>query len=81
MESSLDQRVSVEVRAPAEWIVTLPASSRSLHIYRLGPADWLVSEVGRASEGRGADLKQALVRLGAGVAPDWWDLVAEALGV
>jgi hypothetical protein len=49
-------------------------------VYRLAPADWLVSEVGRGSEGRGADLKQALAELSAGFPPpDWWDVVAGAL--
>jgi hypothetical protein len=77
---SLDQRVVVDVRGPSEWIVGVPAGGRSLHVYRLAPADWLVSEVGRGSEGRGADLKQALAALSAGASyPEWWEAVAGAL--
>jgi len=76
----LDRHLTVEVRAPGEWIVGLPAGGRSLHVYRLAPADWLVSEVGCRDEGRGTDLKQALAALSAGLAyPDWWDLVGSAL--
>ncbi len=77
---ALDPQVVVDGRAPGEWIVGLPSGGRSLHVYRLAPADWLVSEVGRPSEGRGTDLRQALAALSAGLAsPDWWDLVAGAL--
>ncbi len=75
---SLDQRVVVEPRGPGEWIVAGPADGRSLHIFRLAPGDWLVSEVGRGNEGRGSGLREALVALAAEVcAPDWWELVAE----
>ena len=77
---SLDQRILVEARGPGEWIVSLPAGGRSLHVYRLASADWLVSEVGRGNEGRGTDLRHALAALSAGVlSPDWWDSVAGAL--
>jgi sarcosine oxidase gamma subunit len=77
---SPDQRVVVDVRGPGEWIVHSPAGGRSLHVYRLAPADWLVSEVGRGSEGRGTDLRQALATLSAGVPPpEWWDVAAETL--
>jgi hypothetical protein len=70
---SPDQRVAVDVRGPGEWIVRPPAGGRSLHVYRLAPADWLVSEVGLGSEGRGTDLRQALAALSAGVPPpEWW---------
>ena len=71
----------VELLGAGEWIVSLPACGRSLHVYRLDPADWLVSEVGRDSEGRGATLEQALARLSAAVSSPggWWDLVAGAL--
>ena len=61
-----------------------PAGGRSLHVYRLAHADWLVSEVGCGNEGRGRCLKQALAALsadlpaGAGV-PDWWELLADTL--
>jgi len=76
---SLDQRIVIDARGPGEWIVGAPSRGRSLHVYRLAPADWLVSEVGRGSEGRGADLKQALAALSAGIpSPDWWDVVAGA---
>ena len=77
---SLDQQVLVDVRGPGEWIVGAPAGGRSLHVYRLESADWLVSEVGRDNEGRGTDLKQALAALSIGIgSPDWWDVVAGAL--
>ncbi len=74
------QRLVVDVRGPGEWIVGVRPHGRSLHVYRLASADWLVSEVGRGNEGRGGDLQQALTALSARVsAPDWWDAVAEAL--
>jgi hypothetical protein len=75
----VDNLVVVDVRGPGEWIVGVPGG-RSLHVYRLAPADWLVSEVGRGNEGRGADLEQALDALCVG-APRaaWWDSVAEFL--
>jgi hypothetical protein len=77
---SPDQRVLVDARGPGEWIVRSPAGGRSLHIYRLGAGDWLVSEVGLGNEGRGADLQQALSVLSAGgVQPDWWDVAANGL--
>jgi sarcosine oxidase gamma subunit len=76
----LDQRIVVDARGPGEWIVAVPAGGRSLHVYMLAPADWLVSEVGRGSEGRGTDLKQALAVLSGGASsPDWWDVVAAKL--
>lgn len=51
----------------------LPADVRSLHVYRLAAADWLVSEVGRTTEGRGSDLRRALADLSARVpGPGWW---------
>jgi hypothetical protein len=77
---SLDQRILVDVGGPGEWIVSLPAGGRSLHVYRLAHADWLVSEVGRGNEGRGTDLRRALAALSADVlSPDWWESVAAAL--
>ncbi len=77
---SHDQRLLIEVRGRGEWIVDSPAGGRSLHVYRLAPSDWLVSEVGRDSEGRGSDLRQALAALSAGVsAPDWWELLVDTL--
>jgi hypothetical protein len=76
----LDQRVLVDVRGPGEWVVGTPTDGRSLHVYKLGRADWLVSEVGRDTEGRGPDLQRALAALSAGVrAPDWWNAVAQSL--
>lgn len=77
---SLDERIVVEPRGPGEWIVDGPVGGRSLHVYRLAAADWLVSEVGRGNEGRASGLREALAMLSAGVSsPEWWDLVAEAL--
>ena len=77
-----DQRVVVEVTAPGEWIVGAPSGGRSLHVYRMAQADWLVSEVGLGNEGSGANLEQALAALAAGgSAPDWWSSVTAALGV
>ncbi len=70
----------VEVESPGEWIVGTSAGGRSLHVYRVAPADWLVSEVGRGNEGRGVDLAQALAALSAGgSAPSWWGSVPAAL--
>jgi hypothetical protein len=75
-----DQRIVVEVRSPDEWIIGIPAGGRSLHVYRVAPADWLVSEVGRGNEGRGVDVEQALAELSAGgSAPAWWSSVPAAL--
>jgi hypothetical protein len=72
--------VVVDLRGPGEWIVHPPAAGRSLHVYRLARADWLVSEVGCGNEGRGADLQHALSALSAGVAPPaWWSVVAVTL--
>ncbi len=57
-----------------------PAGRASLHVYRLARRDWLVSEVGRGSEGRGASLPQALRALSAAVPPaDWWEAAADML--
>jgi hypothetical protein len=73
----VDQHVAVDLRAPGEWVAHAPAGERSLHVYRLAPTDWLVSEVGRGNEGRAADLRHALVALAAGApAPEWWSAVA-----
>ncbi len=70
----------VDKRGPGEWIVSLPGGDRSLHVYRLAAADWLVSEVGRANEGRGTDLRQAVDALSLGVlSPEWWSMAALAL--
>jgi hypothetical protein len=74
------QGVVVEVRGPGEWIVGTPAGGRRLHVYRVADDDWLVSEVGRRTEGRGADLARAITALGGdGPACDWWHLVPAAL--
>jgi hypothetical protein len=73
--------VVLDVRGPGEWIVSSPEGGAALHVYRLPAGDWLVSEVGRRSEGRGADLRQALAALaGDSTPPDWWGVAAEALG-
>ncbi|HYB28854.1 MAG TPA: hypothetical protein VEF89_19735 [Solirubrobacteraceae bacterium] len=79
--SPTDQyQVVVEPVGPGEWIVTLPEGARSLHVYELGAADWLVSEVGRGSEGRGTDVKRALQALSTGApAPTWWASVPDAV--
>jgi sarcosine oxidase gamma subunit len=72
--------VVIDQCGPGEWIVAVPGHDRPLHVYRLGPADWLVSEVGRSSEGRGGDLSRALAALAAGAAlVVWGRLVADAL--
>ncbi len=72
--------IAVDTCDAGEWIVSLRGGDRSLHIYRLAPGDWLVSEVGRANEGRGTGLRQALAALSRGApSPDWWGLVARAL--
>jgi hypothetical protein len=56
------------------------AHARPLHLYKLGGDDWLVSEVGRDTEGRGPDLAHALAALFAGVrAPEWLNAVAASL--
>jgi hypothetical protein len=77
---SHDQRILIEVCGRGEWIADPALGGRSLHIYRLGAADWLVSEVGRDSEGRGSTLRAALAALSAGVsAPNWWELLLDTL--
>ena len=58
-----DAELAVDARGSGEWIVAIPDEARSLHVYRLAPGDWLVSEVGRSSEGRGRDLREALTKL------------------
>jgi hypothetical protein len=74
------ERLVIDVRGPGEWIVGTPAGGRSLHVYRLARADWLVSEVGRGTEGRGEDLRRALAALPTDAcSPDWRDLLADAL--
>jgi len=77
----LEQQVVVDERAAGEWIVSLPGGGRSLHVYLLQPSDWLVSEVGRGNEGRGASLDEALAALYAGRVPaTHWRPVVTALG-
>jgi hypothetical protein len=76
-----DYEVTVERREPAEWIVAAPRGGRALHVYRIGACDWLVSEVGRSTEGRETDLKRALAALDSAVWPaGTWDAIARALG-
>jgi hypothetical protein len=75
-----DERLLVDVRGEGEWIVGVSGGGRSLHVYRLGHADWLVSEVGCGNEGRGSDLRQALAALFVDIPPpDWWVLVPRVL--
>ena len=76
----LEHELVIETRDSGEWIVGVPGSKQPLHIYRLGPADWLASEVGHSNEGRGRDLTQALGALARGTTPpDWWKAVPAAL--
>jgi hypothetical protein len=76
-----DDLLAIETASPDEWIVTAPAGGRALHVYRLADGDWLVSEVGRGSEGRGPDLSAALIALRAGApAPDWWGSIPSVIG-
>lgn len=80
MRPADESQLVIEVRGPGEWIVGAPEGGRSLHVYRLAPADWLVSEVGRENEGRGEDLGQALAALSVGAPPPgWWGLLWGAL--
>jgi sarcosine oxidase gamma subunit len=73
------QHIVVEPCGPGEWIVDVPGLRRALDVYQLAPCDWLVSEVGRDNEGRGADLIAALTVLFAGSSLDLWGpLVAGA---
>ncbi len=75
-----DWRLVVEPRGDGEWIVSSSAGGRPLHVYRVGVADWLVTEVGRGTEGRGEDAARALTALAAeALAPDWWSSVPAAL--
>jgi hypothetical protein len=69
--SSGADEITIEACAAGEWIVEFRGGERSLHVYRLGSSDWLVSEVGRPSEGRGATLEDALVALGRDQFPRW----------
>jgi hypothetical protein len=73
-------QLDIEAHGAGEWIVRSAAHARALHVYQLTPGDWLVSEVGRGSEGRGPDLAHALRALAAeAYAPAWWELVASEL--
>ena len=74
------QGLVVEARGPGEWIVGAPKDGRRLHVYRVGVDDWLVSEVGRGTEGRGSDVARALTALArSGSSRDWWRYVSAAL--
>jgi len=74
------QPLVVEVTGPGEWIVGAPICGRGLHIYRVAPGDWLVSEVGCNNEGRAADLAGALAALcDTSSAPSWWSSVPSVL--
>lgn len=71
-----DPQLLLDARGAGEWIVSAQAGGPALHVYRLGEADWLVSVVGRGSEGRGRSLAHALGALAASVAAlDWWSAV------
>jgi hypothetical protein len=77
-----DWRLVLERRGSDEWIVRTATSGRHLHVYRVSNGDWLVSEVGRDSEGRGRDLTHALAALASeGMRPNWWDAVPAALAL
>jgi hypothetical protein len=70
----------VEASGQDEWIVGTGSSERALHVYRFDASGWLVSEVGRVNEGRGAELADALAALAGGSAiPAWWHSVARAI--
>ena len=73
---------ALEARSPGEWIFEDTARGRALHVYRLAGSDWLVSEVGRGSEGRGASLAAALAMLrGDATLPgSWLELVGALEG-
>ena len=74
------QGLVVEARGRDEWIVGPRPSQRALHVYRLEPSGWLVSEVGQPNEGRGTSLAEALAALAGGSAiPEWWRLVERAI--
>ena len=74
------QGLAIEARGPGEWIIGAPSGGRRLHVYRVAGDDWLVSEVGRGSEGRGVDVGQALAALaGSGSPRDSWRFVPAAL--
>ena len=76
-----DGRVIIESPSPDEWIVGTQTGERALHVYRVADGDWLVSEVGRGSEGRGTDLANALRALRADApAPHWWDSTPGVIG-
>jgi len=80
-DDSDDDRIVVETPGPDEWIVGTRTAERALHVYRVANGDWLVSEVGRDSEGRGSDLSAALMALRAGApAPHWWDSIPRVIG-
>jgi len=72
--------VVVDAPGPGEWIVRASSGGRRLHVFQVAPDDWLVSEVGLGSEGRGTDVARALAALAENGRPhDWWRLVPAAL--
>ncbi|HUH80868.1 MAG TPA: hypothetical protein VLZ06_06030 [Solirubrobacteraceae bacterium] len=74
------EQVDLEARGAGEWIARPPGDGAALHIYELAATDWLVSEVGQTSEGRGSDVRSALAALARGrSAPAWWQGVVETL--
>ena len=82
LASSPQHQLAVELRSAGEWIVGRDGGDRRLHVYRLGADDWLISEVGRQNEGRGANFKQALIALAAvGWPAEWAAALTEAVAV
>ncbi len=80
-EDGDDDGIVVETPGRDEWIVGTRTGERALHVYRVANGDWLVSEVGRGSEGRGSDLSAALMALRAGApAPRWWAAIPRVIG-
>ena len=51
-DRSPNDALIVDVCGPAEWVVGKRHGGPALHVYQIGPGDWLVSEVGRPTEGR-----------------------------
>jgi hypothetical protein len=77
-----DWRLVLERRGSDEWIVRAATAGRYLHVYRVGDGDWIVSEVGRDSEGHGRHLSRALSAVASDdTRPNWCDAVPAALAL
>jgi len=77
-----DWRLVLERRGSDEWIVRAATDGRRLHVYRVGDGDWIVSEAGRDSVGRGRDLTRALSALASNdTRPERWDAVPAAVAL